>query len=93
MGFIDADGQQKLIYRAPLILHEKNRRLYFVLENPEAELENRYLSYTIIQHISGHKTIESLRRQPANPTSAPADKVPAPASGEPVKAEPKPKAA
>lgn len=93
MGFIDADGQQKLIYRAPLILHEKNRRLYFVLENPAAELENRYLSYTIIQHISGHKTIESLRKQPANQTSAPADKVPAPASDEPIKAEPKPKAA
>jgi hypothetical protein len=91
MGFTDADGRQKLIYRAPLILHEKNRRLYFVLENPAAEPENRYVAYTIIQHVSGHKTIESLRGQAATPPSAPADTTPAPA--EPAKADPKPKAA
>lgn len=76
MGITDADGRQKLIYRAPLILHEKNRRLYFVLENPAAEPDNRYVSYTIIQHVSGHKTIENLRGQRANPPTP--DAIPAP---------------
>jgi hypothetical protein len=97
MGITDADGRQKLIYRAPLILHEKNRRLYFVLENPAAEPDNRYVSYTIIQHVSGHKTIENLRGQRANPpspdmTPAPTPE-PAPASEAPTKASPKAKAA
>ena len=97
MGITDADGRQKLIYRAPLILHEKNRRLYFVLENPAAEPENRYISYTIIQHVSGHKTIESLRGQAANPPSAApeATPTPTPEPEAPKKAEgkAKPKAA
>jgi hypothetical protein len=97
MGITDADGRQKLIYRAPLILHEKNRRLYFVLENPAAEPDNRYVSYTIIQHVSGHKTIENLRGQRANPPSAEptpdAAPAPAPATEAPKKGAAKAKAA
>lgn len=93
MGFTDADGRQKLIYRAPLILHEKNRRLYFVLENPGAEPENRFVAYTIIQHVSGHKTIENLRGQAANPPAPAPETTPAPAAEEPKKDAPKPKAA
>lgn len=97
MGITDADGRQKLIYRAPLILHEKNRRLCFVLENPTAEPKNRFVSYTIIQHVAGHKTIESLRGQRANPSSAePAPEAapaPAPETEAPKQGAAKPKAA
>ncbi len=97
MGITDTDGRQKLIYRAPLILHEKNRRLYFVLENPAAEPENRFISYTIIQHVSGHKTIDTLRGQRANPPSPEMTPAPtpeaAPAPEVPTKAAPKAKAA
>lgn len=93
MGITDADGRQKLIYRAPLILHEKNRRLYFVLENPGMEGEHRFQSYTLIQHVSGHKTIETLRGQ-GTPTKAPEPEK-APELEAPKKAEgkAKPKAA
>ena len=97
MGITDADGRQKLIYRAPLILHEKNRRLCFVLENPTAEPKNRFVSYTIIQHVAGHKTIESLRGQRANPSSAePAPEAapaPTPETEAPKQGVAKPKAA
>lgn len=95
MGVTDADGRQKLIYRAPLILHEKNRRLYFVLENPAAGPENRFVSYTIIQHVSGHKTIETLRGQGTKPPAAePApEATPAPATEAPKMGAAKPKAA
>jgi hypothetical protein len=61
LGITDADGVQKLIYRAPLILTEKIRRLYFVVENPEAEGENRFTTHTMLQHVAGHRTIESMR--------------------------------
>lgn len=61
LGVTDPDGAQKLIFRAPLILNEKIRRLYFVMENPGAESENRYVTHTLMQHVSAHKTIESLR--------------------------------
>lgn len=61
LGVTDPDGAQKLIFRAPLILNEKIRRLYFVMENPGAEPENRYVTHTLMQHVSAHKTIESLR--------------------------------
>jgi hypothetical protein len=97
MGITDADGRQKLIYRAPLILHEKNRRLCFVLENPTEEPKNRFVSYTIIQHVAGHKTIESLRGQRANPPSAEpapdAAPAPAPETEAPKQGTAKPKAA
>lgn len=65
LGVTDADGGQKLIFRAPLILNEKIRRLYFVMENPGAEPENRYVTHTMMQHVAGHKTIESMRGQAA----------------------------
>jgi len=65
LGVTDADGSQKLIFRAPLILNEKIRRLYFVMENPGAEAENRYVTHTMMQHVAGHKTIESIRGQAA----------------------------
>lgn len=61
LGVTDPDGAQKLIFRAPLILNEKIRRLYFVMENPGAEPENRYVTHTLMQHVSAHKTIERLR--------------------------------
>ncbi len=61
LGMTDADGVQKLIYRAPLILNEKIRRLYFVVENPGAEPENRFVTHTMMQHIAGHKTVESMK--------------------------------
>jgi hypothetical protein len=57
----DADGVQKLIFRAPLILTEKIRRLYFVVENPGAEPENRFTTHTMMQHVAGHRTIESMK--------------------------------
>lgn len=80
MGVTEADGRQRLIYRAPLILHEKNRRLYFVLEDPAADPEHRFVAHTLIQHVSGHKTIESLRGQVVEEEpKAPAKKDPAPA--------------
>jgi hypothetical protein len=56
LGVTDPDGAQKLIFRAPLILNEKIRRLYFVMENPGAEPENRYVTHTLMQHVSAHKT-------------------------------------
>ncbi|MFN5056908.1 MAG: hypothetical protein ACK47U_11200 [Verrucomicrobiota bacterium] len=97
MGVTDADGRQKLIYRAPLILHEKNRRICFVLENPAAESENRFVCYTIIQHVSGHRTIESLRGLRANPPSAEptpeASPAPATETEAPKNGSAKPKAA
>jgi hypothetical protein len=61
LGITDADGAQKLIFRAPLILTEKIRRLYFVVENPEGEGENRFTTHTMIQHVAGHRTIESMK--------------------------------
>ena len=61
LGMTDADGVQKLIFRAPLILTEKIRRLYFVVENPGAEPENRFTTHTMMQHVAGHRTIESMR--------------------------------
>lgn len=80
MGVTEADGRQRLIYRAPLILHEKNRRLYFVLEDPAADPEHRFVAHTLIQHVSGHKTIETLRGQfVEEEPKAPAKKEPAPA--------------
>jgi hypothetical protein len=80
MGVTEADGSQRLIYRAPLILHEKNRRLYFVLEDPAADPERRFVAHTLIQHVSGHKTIETLRGQfVEEEPKAPAKKEPAPA--------------
>ncbi len=78
MGVTEADGSQRLIYRAPLILHEKNRRLYFVLEDPNADPEHRFVAHTLIQHVSGHKTIETLRGQfVEEEPKAPAKKEPA----------------
>jgi hypothetical protein len=65
LGINDADGVQKLIFRAPLILNEKIRRLYFVLENPEADPENRFVTHTMMQHVAGHLTVESLKGQNA----------------------------
>lgn len=61
LGVTDADGTQKLIFRAPLILSEQIRRLYFVMENPGAEADNRYVSHTLMQHVSAHRTVESMR--------------------------------
>lgn len=63
LGMTDADGVQKLIFRAPLILNEKIRRLYFVVENPDADPENRFVTHTMLQHVAGHRTIESMRGQ------------------------------
>jgi peptidyl-tRNA hydrolase len=63
LGMTDADGVQKLIFRAPLILNEKIRRLYFVVDNPGAETENRFTTHTMMQHVAGHRTIESMRGQ------------------------------
>ncbi len=89
MGVTEADGAQKLIYRAPLILTEKNRRLYFVLENPDPNSPKRFISYTLIQHVAGHRTIESLRGQKAG--GAPeAEIAPAPATEGQPKKEAKP---
>ena len=68
LGITDADGAQKLIFRAPLILTEKIRRLYFVVENPEGEAENRFTTHTMMQHVAGHRTIESMKN-----LDAPAD--------------------
>lgn len=61
LGITDADGAQKLIFRAPLILTEKIRRLYFVVENPGADPDNRFVTHTMLQHVAGHKTVESMR--------------------------------
>jgi hypothetical protein len=72
LGINDADGTQKLIFRAPLLLNEKIRRLYFVLENPSAEPENRFTTYTMMQHVAGHLTVEGLKGQNA---PKPADEV------------------
>ncbi len=95
MGFADADGRQKLIYRAPLILNEKNRRIYFILENPSQDGANRFLTHALVQHISGHKTIESLRGQRNNTPSTESGPAPSPtpAPEVPTKAAPKAKAA
>jgi hypothetical protein len=79
LGVTDQEGAQKLIFRAPLILNEKIRRLYFVMENPGAEPENRYVTHTMMQHLTGHKSIESLRGQSAaeETPKAPTKKEPA----------------
>ena len=71
LGVTDPDGAQKLIFRAPLILNEKIRRLYFVMENPGAEPENRYVTQTMMQHVAGHKTIESMKGQVTEETAKP----------------------
>lgn len=65
LGVTDADGVQKLIFRAPLILTDKIRRLYFVMENPTGDSADRYVTHTMMQHVSGHKTVESMRGQDA----------------------------
>lgn len=66
LGLPGAEGKLQILYRAPLILTEKIRRLYFVLEVTGAEeIENRFVTRTIMQHVAGHKTIESLRGQEA----------------------------
>jgi len=70
LGITDADGAQKLIFRAPLLLNEKIRRLYFVVENPGVEPENRFTTHTMLQHVAGHLTIESMKGQD---TPKPAD--------------------
>ncbi|MEK0437647.1 MAG: hypothetical protein RLZZ233_618 [Verrucomicrobiota bacterium] len=89
MGITEPDGAQKLIYRAPLILSEKNRRLYFVLENPDPSSPTRFVSHTLIQHVAGHRTIESLRGQKTS--GAPeAEKTPAPEPESQPKKEAKP---
>ncbi len=95
MGITDADGAQKLIYRAPLVMNEKTRRIYFVLDNPTGDPNNRFVSHRIIQHVAGHSTVESLRKQVNEPPAAePApDTAPAPAPEVPTKAAPKAKAA
>lgn len=95
LGITDADGAQKLIFRAPLILTDKIRRLYFVMENPGAEPENRYVTHTMMQHVSGHRTIESMRGQSAaedpkaNPDAKKAGKKDGATEGTEPKASPK----
>ncbi len=90
MGITDADGAQKLIYRAPLVMNEKTRRLYFVLDNPAGDPNNRFVSHRMIQHVAGHSTVETLRKQVNNPpsgepvpetTPAPAQETEAPKKG------------
>ncbi|MBM3868394.1 MAG: hypothetical protein FJ384_05630 [Verrucomicrobia bacterium] len=95
MGVTDADGVQKLIYRAPLILSEKNRRLYFVLDNPDPAAPNRFIAHTMIQHVAGHRTIETLRGQGGAPRREETAPVPSPeaAPEAPKKGAPKAKAA
>jgi hypothetical protein len=83
LGITDPDGAQKLIFRAPLILNEKIRRLYFVIENPDTEPESRFTTRTMLQHVAGHRTIESMRGQDA----------PKPPEGEETVAKPPPKKA
>jgi hypothetical protein len=67
LGVQEEGGKMRIIYRAPLILTEKVRRLYFILENQGAESENRFVTRTIMQHISSHKTVETLRNLEASP--------------------------
>lgn len=67
LGVKDDGEKMRIIYRAPLVLTEKIRRLYFVLENIGADSENRYTTRTIMQHVSSHKTVETLRNPEANP--------------------------
>ncbi len=67
LGMAEDGGKMRIIYRAPLVLTEKIRRLYFVLENTGADSENRFVTRTIMQHVSSHKTVESLRNQETNP--------------------------
>ena len=95
MGVKDENGAQKLIYRAPLTLNEKTRRLYFVLENPSADPANRYVAHRLIQHVVGHKTVEALRGQGVSSPSPEAEKTPSlpPATETPKKGTAKPKAA
>ncbi|PAZ07458.1 MAG: hypothetical protein CAK86_01330 [Opitutia bacterium AMD-G1] len=64
MGVTDANGAQKIIYRAPLILNEKLRRLYFVQESP-VESSKGFVSHTLIQHVMGHETVASLKAKAA----------------------------
>lgn len=87
LGMTEDGGKMKIIYRAPLVLTEKIRRLYFVLENNGADSENRYVTRTIMQHISSHKTVETLRNQEANPPKqAPkAETTPEPTTTPPAK--------
>jgi hypothetical protein len=51
LGTPEDGGKMRIIYRAPLILTEKIRRLYFILENPGATSENRYVTRTILSLI------------------------------------------
>lgn len=95
MGVTDANGTQKLIYRAPLILSEKNRRLYFVLENPDPNAPNRYSIHALAQYVGAHRTIETLRGQGGAPRREETAPVPSPeaAPEAPKKGAPKAKAA
>lgn len=61
LGLPEAEGKLRILYRAPLILSEKMRRLYFVLEKPTQDEDDRFVTHTLMIHISGHKTIEVLR--------------------------------
>jgi hypothetical protein len=88
LGITDADGVQKLIFRAPLILTEKIRRLYFVVENPGADPENRFTTHTMLQHVAGHRTVESMKGQ--NTPATPDEKIPANKTG-PAAADKTPK--
>jgi len=87
LGITDADGAQKLIFRAPLILNEKIRRLYFVVENPGAEADSRFTTHTMMQHVAGHRTVESLKGldTPAAPEEKTPAKKPDPAGEKPAK--------
>lgn len=75
LGIPDPDGKLQIIYRAPLILTHKIRRIYVVLENAEAESENRFVTNTLLQHVAGHHTIETLRQQAESPSSSEAPPV------------------
>jgi hypothetical protein len=61
LGLPEAEGKLRILYRAPLILSEKMRRLYFVLEKPTEDEDDRFVTHTLMIHVSGHKTIEVLR--------------------------------
>lgn len=90
MGVTEADGTQKLFYRAPLILSEKNRRLYFILDNPDPDAPNRFLAHALVQHVAGHRTVETLRNRPLPTAPAAPAAEPTPDAGpDPKKAEPK----
>ncbi len=61
LGLPEVEGKLRILYRAPLILSEKMRRLYFVLEKPTEDEDDRFVTHTLMIHVSGHKTIEVLR--------------------------------